>query len=218
MLFQPEYILRITLATILGAIIGYERHSRSKEAGVRTHAIVALGSAMLMLLSKYGFSDVAHFDGARIAAQVVSGIGFLGAGIIFVRHDTIQGLTTAAGIWTTSGIGLCIGAGFYEIGIVASIIIIIVQLFLQNRHIANSPRTTFRLLVSVSKDIPINELTMIIRKMGYSTAETVISKDKENPENWLLKMDITTLRDAELNKLLEELQKHPQVHNVDLAN
>ena len=85
-----EWLIRITLEGFFRLIIGYERHSRSKEAGVRTHTIVALASAMLMILSKYGFGDAQHFDAARIAAQIVSGIGFLGAGIIFVRHDTIK--------------------------------------------------------------------------------------------------------------------------------
>lgn len=107
---EQEYInwmFRIELATLCGCVIGYERTSRNKSAGIRTHAIIALGSSMFMIISKYAFFDVSTADGARVAAQIVSGIGFLGAGVIFVKDDLIQGLTTAAGMWTTSGIAAC---------------------------------------------------------------------------------------------------------------
>ena len=86
-------IFRIVLATLCGCAIGYERTSRNKSAGIRTHAIIALGSSMFMIISKYAFFDVSTADGARVAAQIVSGIGFLGAGVIFVKDDLIQGLT-----------------------------------------------------------------------------------------------------------------------------
>lgn len=93
-----NWIFRIVLATLCGCAIGYERTSRNKSAGIRTHAIIALGSSMFMIISKYAFFDVSTADGARVAAQIVSGIGFLGAGVIFVKDDLIQGLTTAAGM------------------------------------------------------------------------------------------------------------------------
>ena len=107
---QGEYLLRVFVAMILGLLIGNERKNRNKSAGLRTHAIVALGSSLMMVVSKYGFWDVAQGDGARLAAQVVSGVGFLGAGMIFVRNNLVSGLTTAAGIWTTAGVGLTVGA------------------------------------------------------------------------------------------------------------
>ena len=96
---QSELLLRIAIACVLGILIGNERKNRNKSAGVRTHAIVAMGSALMMVVSKYGFVDIMEygkFDGARIAAQVVSGVGFLGAGIIFVRNNLVSGLTTSA--------------------------------------------------------------------------------------------------------------------------
>ncbi len=134
---QLWYILRMLIACICGITIGIERRNRAKEAGIRTHCVVACASALMMIISKYGFMDMPigengfrGADGARIAAQVVSGIGFLGAGMIFVHKNTITGLTTAAGIWATSGVGLAIGAGMYLIGIAATIIIITVQLLL----------------------------------------------------------------------------------------
>ena len=134
LIVNSEYLLRIIVASICGCAIGFERKNRHKEAGMKTHAIVALGSALIMVVSKYGFSDVAPPDTSRIAAQVVSGIGFLGAGIIFVKDNNIvSGLTTAAGIWATSGIGLCVGAGNYFVGIMSTVIMLVLQFILHSK-------------------------------------------------------------------------------------
>ena len=122
-----ELIGRIFVAMILGMLIGNERKNRMKSAGMRTHALVALGSALIMVVSKYGFADTAPGDGSRLAAQVVSGVGFLGAGMIFVRNNLVSGLTTAAGVWTTAGIGLTIGAGMYFVGILAAAMMVLMQ-------------------------------------------------------------------------------------------
>ena len=122
-----ELLLRVFVAMILGMLIGNERKNRNKSAGLRTHALVALGSALMMVVSKYGFFDTVQGDGARLAAQVVSGVGFLGAGMIFVRHNLVSGLTTAAGVWTTAGIGLTIGAGMYFVGVFSALMMVIMQ-------------------------------------------------------------------------------------------
>lgn len=129
-----EYMLRMVIAAICGGIIGYERSRRRKEAGLRTHMIVAVGAALLMIISKYGFLDVLdvpgmRVDASRIAANVITGISFLGAGVIFVRDASIKGLTTAAGLWAMAGVGLAIGAGMYTVGIFATILIMVVQVF-----------------------------------------------------------------------------------------
>lgn len=128
---QGEFFLRIIIAALCGAVIGYERKNRMKEAGIRTHLIVALGSALMMVISKYGFADIAgalgKADGSRVASQIVTGVGFLGAGTIFVRKNAVSGLTTAAGIWATAGIGMAIGAGMYSVGIASAITITIMQ-------------------------------------------------------------------------------------------
>lgn len=124
---NAELLLRIFIAMILGMLIGNERKNRNKAAGMRTHAMVALGSALMMVVSKYGFADTIQGDGARLAAQVVSGVGFLGAGMIFVRNNAVSGLTTAAGVWTTAGIGLTVGAGMYGVGILSAVMMVIMQ-------------------------------------------------------------------------------------------
>lgn len=120
-----EFIFRLFLAGILGALIGLDREYRAKEAGYRTHFLVSLGSALLMILSQYGFMDIIAYEGtnldpSRIASQVVTGIGFIGAGTIIFQKQIVRGLTTAAGIWVTAGIGMAVGAGMYWLGVLAT--------------------------------------------------------------------------------------------------
>ena len=125
-----DFILRLFVAGALGAVIGLDREYRAKEAGYRTHFLVSLGSALIMIVSQYGFMEVIKIEGidldpSRVAAQVVSGIGFIGAGTIIFQKQIVRGLTTAAGIWATSGIGLAVGAGMYWLGISATILTLI---------------------------------------------------------------------------------------------
>ena len=140
---QIELLIRIFVAGICGAVIGYERKSRLKEAGIRTHFIVALASALMMVISKYGFFDLfsmvqpgqdVRLDPSRVASTIITGVGFLGAGAIFIRKNTINGLTTAAGIWATAGVGMAVGTGFYFIGIVSSLIMVFVQIVLHKNN------------------------------------------------------------------------------------
>ncbi len=126
-----DLLLRIALAGALSGLIGMERQLRSKEAGLRTHILVGIGSAMFMIVSKYGFNDILQashiaLDPSRIAAQVVSGMGFLGAGTIIIQKQIVKGLTTAAGLWVTAAIGLVIGSGMYEIGIYGTLLALVV--------------------------------------------------------------------------------------------
>ena len=118
------FIMRIFVAGLLGGVIGFEREFRAKEAGVRTHFIVALGSALFMIISQYAFSG--RFDAARVAAQVVSGIGFIGAGVIIFQKNVVRGITTAAGLWVAAGIGLACGAAMYSVAIAATLMTVLV--------------------------------------------------------------------------------------------
>lgn len=134
-----EFFLRIVVACFCGAVIGLERSRRLKEAGIRTHIIVCCAAALVMVVSKYGFSDMMSANGeglfgthgtdpARLAAGVISGVSFLGAGIIFRNGNSVKGLTTAAGIWATAGIGLAIGTGMYVIGLLATGVMFLAQI------------------------------------------------------------------------------------------
>lgn len=122
---MDEWILlfRLFIAGIFGAIVGLEREFRAKEAGVRTHFIVAVGSALFMVISNYAFKG--HFDSARVAAQVVTGIGFIGGGIIIFQKNVVRGVTTAAGLWVVAAIGLACGAGMYIVALGAAVMAIL---------------------------------------------------------------------------------------------
>ena len=117
-----EMSIRVLVAALLGAVIGYEREIRAKGAGVRTHVLVALGSALFMIVSQYGFDGADKFDAARVAAGVVGGLGFLGGGIIMKTKNHVTGLTTAAGIWVTGSIGLAVGCGLYALSCVCVVL------------------------------------------------------------------------------------------------
>ena len=125
-----DFVWRLVLAAIFGTIIGLDREYREKEAGFRTHFLVSLGSALMMIVSQYGFSEILTHDGvsldpSRIAAQVVSGIGFIGAGTIIFTHQIVRGLTTAASLWATAGIGLTAGAGMSWLALAATILTLV---------------------------------------------------------------------------------------------
>lgn len=137
------YVVRILLAGIFGFLIGVERSHRQKEAGMGTHFTVGLASALFTVIS-IRIGEIADGDGARVAAQVVTGIGFLGAGIIFFRRESLHGLTTAAIIWATSAIGMTCGAGLYIVAACGTAFIIIMQLIL---HTAPFKRHGMRLLL-----------------------------------------------------------------------
>lgn len=123
MVIEWNFILRLFIAGLLGGLIGFEREFRAKEAGLRTHFLVALGSALFMLISQYAFTG--RFDAARVAAQVVSGIGFIGAGVIIFQKNVVRGVTTAAGLWVAGAIGLACGAGMYAIAAAATLMTVI---------------------------------------------------------------------------------------------
>ncbi len=138
-LFESRILLDILLSVLLGFLIGYERKLRLKEAGIRTHTIVCVGATLMMVISKYAFGSEA--DSARVAAQIVSGVGFLGAGMIVYEKREVHGLTTAAGVWATAGVGMACGGRLYTVAIGATLIIILVQyIFHSNFNIFKTKR------------------------------------------------------------------------------
>ncbi|MGM9674510.1 MAG: MgtC/SapB family protein [Bacteroidaceae bacterium] len=143
-----EFSLRLLVALLLGGIIGLEREYRSKDAGFRTHFLVSLGSALFCLVSQYGFGPDLK-DASRVAAQVVSGIGFLGAGTIIFQRNVIRGLTTAAGLWVTAAIGLACGTGMYMAALIATTMVLL-GLEVLNAFIPQIGTTTVTLSFSSS--------------------------------------------------------------------
>lgn len=131
---QWIFVGRLIGAAICGGLIGYERQSRKKTAGVRTHVIISVASATMMIISKYGFNDVlgefVRLDPSRVAAGIVTAVGFIGSGIIFFRNNNVSGITTSAGIWATVGVGMSMGSGMYVLGIVSTVIVMVSEAFL----------------------------------------------------------------------------------------
>ena len=159
MTIEWNFILRIFVAGLLGGLIGLEREFRAKEAGVRTHFIVALGSALFMVISQYAFAG--RFDAARVAAQVVSGIGFIGAGVIIFQKNVIRGVTTAAGLWVAAAIGLACGAQMYSVAIATSVMTILV---LETMHFITRSHGDKELTVTLS-EVSNDELLEVMKTL-----------------------------------------------------
>ena len=184
---QWEYLIRIIIACICGGVIGFERSRRFKDAGIRTHIILALGSALVMIISKYGFFDfVDHVDYSRVAANIVNGISFLCAGVIFVRSGSVKGLTTAAGIWATAGVGMAIGSGMYFIGLACTLLIIIIQLVLHRFPAINDALDTYEVTVTL-KNKECYERFMAYLK---DNKIAVTSVDMKKKDDGLLKLKL----------------------------
>ncbi len=187
---ELKYLIGVLVAVVLGFAIGFERKLRFKEAGIRTHTIVCLGSALLMVVSKYAFVGQTT-DASRVAAQIVSGIGFLGAGIIMFRGYKMHGLTTAAGVWATAGVGMAAGAGLYVVATGATFLIIAAQcIFHINCRLFRTKRyyqfrITFR--NSDNESQKVKELfsaehfsSLSIKREGENTVyHAVLNTDKE---------------------------------------
>jgi putative Mg2+ transporter-C (MgtC) family protein len=126
MISTLEILIRLVIAAVCGSVIGYQREITERPAGFRTHVLVCIGSTLIMMVSIYPFGDASRVDPTRIAAQVVTGIGFLGAGTIIRQGSIVRGLTTAASLWTIAGVGLAVGAGFYSAALLTTALVFVV--------------------------------------------------------------------------------------------
>ncbi len=209
------YILRIVIAGICGTVVGLERKNRSKEAGIRTHFVVACGAALIMVVSKYAFFDVigesfkfageVRLDPSRVASTIASGIGFLGAGMIFVHKGSITGLTTAAGIWATSGIGMAIGGGMYILGIGATIVILCAQLLL---HLDFHRNRNARMKVWKIKDVTENGFQMTLseelKKHNIVIHTSAVEVNDDESKNYTFTIELPkTISEEEVIELIK---------------
>ena len=201
---QVEYLVRIFVVACLGLLIGSERKNRNKSAGIRTHVIVALGAALIMVVSKYGFMDVEKADAARVAAQVVSGIGFLGAGVIFVRNNLVNGLTTAAGIWATAGVGLALGAGMYVVGISSALLVLLIQ-FVMHRiaYFADVASGGLIRMTLVKREGIVQSMEDYLQREKLSVISVKINKTKKDEVK--LEFDVVFPPGYKKTKLLARL-------------
>lgn len=174
--------IRLLLSCVLGGFIGYEREAHHKSAGLRTHILVSIGSCLIMILSIKIYSAVqglTNADPARLAAQVVSGIGFLGAGSIIKEGPTVKGLTTAASLWVVSGVGLAIGAGYYMGGLLTTALVFL-TLTILSRIEKKDHQHIMRLIVT-TLDVPgqIGQIGSVLGKHGISIKDITIDQHKE---------------------------------------
>jgi len=213
-----DLLLRIALAGALGGLIGLERQLRAKEAGLRTHILVGIGSAMFMIVSKYGFDDIlanSHvgLDPSRIAAQVVSGMGFLGAGTIIIQKQIVKGLTTAAGLWVTAAIGLVVGSGMYEIGIYGTLLaLVVLETFrrISSRFIGRNLTLIFHLK---PKSIPL--VLIALQRSEIRTGQvTLLHRDSESGQ-CEMRIEVTVSRKLVPHQMYESLLGITGVQSVE---
>lgn len=216
--YDLHYIFRIIIAGICGILIGYERKNRAKEAGLRTHCIVACASALMMIISKYAFFDLIEgnlypgadirLDPSRMAQGIVTGIGFLGAGMIFVRKNTIKGLTTAAGIWATSGIGMAIGSGMYIVGIFSTALLLLIQFVLHiNSRFTLTPKGKRLKIYNVTESGFQEAITKKLEAYNISVSDISIERKSED-EGLTYTFFIEVFSNDVVEKLLE-ICDHP---------
>lgn len=220
LLSQWEYLLRILLACLCGGLIGLERSRRQKEAGVRTHLILSMGAALMMIVSKYGFQDVVilhdvALDPSRIAANVITGVSFLGAGVIFVRGGSIKGLTTAAGIWATTGVGLALGAGMYTLGVFSTALIILVQVTL-HRFVPPS-ELLFSAVVSVALVEEADSLSRL-REHLIQAGFFIQSMDVRTRNGITAELVLRFPRQTDLDRLLPQLEQESEVKTFSIQS
>lgn len=214
-----DMLIRIALAGVLGGLIGMERQMRAKEAGLRTHILVAIGSAMFMLVSKYGFADMLNdqhvsLDPSRIAAQVVSGMGFLGAGTILIQKQVVKGLTTAAGLWVTAAIGLVIGSGMYEIGIYGTVLaLVVLEVFRRLSHLLIGKHHTIVVFLK-AKSVPL--VLLVLQREGIRYGHIAVVN--RNPETGLceLSVQVTLSHKAKDAHLYEKVMDIKGVQSLEL--
>ena len=199
--YHINLLFRIVVSCLCGIAIGFERKNRAKEAGVRTHCIVACASALMMIISKYGFYDIIEsaikngievkLDPSRMAQGIVTGVGFLGAGMIYIQRGSIRGLTTASGIWATSGIGMAIGSGMYIVGIATTVIILIIQYTLHHRtKFMTLHKTRSLLIYSVTEDKFQSLITDKMSEQGIVVTDVSIKRNEDNTCDYTFYLDI----------------------------
>jgi len=215
---EMDIMLRLAISCILGGLIGFERESLDRPAGLRTHILVCVGSALMTLVSIYGFAafDTVTKDPGRIAAQVVSGIGFLGAGTILREGLTVTGLTTAASLWVVAGIGLAIGSGLFFAGIAGTALVFVTLVLfgqMERRHWTNKCRNRITIVV---RDQPgqLGRVGMFFGKHGIGIKNITM---RHIPEQKVINIEFVLIIPANLDmiKIFTELSEIDGVLSID---
>ncbi len=221
---ELDLLWRLLLALALSSIIGIEREIRQKSAGLRTYALVGTGSALFMLVSAYGFADVlgqhSTLDPSRVAAQIVSGIGFIGGGVIFVRRDAVRGLTTAAGVWATAAVGMAAGGDLPVLATVTTAIYLLVssayplleRVLPRSRFSASRMRLTYRDGRGVLRD-----LLGTFGEHGFAVSDIAVERTSGRDGDRAVTVRLEVRGPGSLSSLASELDDHDGVLAVSAA-
>ena len=220
------YALRVAIACVLGGAIGFERTKRLKEAGIRTHCIIASAAALMMILSKYGFADledaaggffagVRGADPSRIASQIVSGISFLGVGVIFRNGNSVKGLTTAAGIWATAAVGMAIGSGMYLLGLAETLLVVIIQLIFHRFNIGNDAysESEIRIIAEDTEDFQ-QTLTQMLEDKRIQVLSMRIERRVEGEV--IYNFSIRTRSTFKVTDAMKIFYHSPSIHSISM--
>ena len=223
-----DFFLRLVLACVCGAAIGFERSRRFKGAGIRTHIIVCCGAALMMIVSKYGFADLTGLTGemfngtrgadpARIAAQVVSGISFLGAGVIFKNKGAVKGLTTAAGLWVTAGIGLAIGTGLFTVGVFCTVLIAVLQILMHKFKIGADSYNAYQIQFAV---VETDEFRRLFDEQMEKWEATATDSRLEHRDDGTVLFDMTirTTQTLDMAALMQFFDGEVRAKSIMLNN
>ncbi|MGP0069405.1 MAG: MgtC/SapB family protein [Isosphaeraceae bacterium] len=214
-----ELLLRLAVAAVLGSLIGLDRQRLDKTAGLRTHMLVSVGSALVMIVSSYGFEEVLNpgrvvLDPSRVAAQVVSGIGFLGAGAILRKNQSVHGLTTAASVWVVAAIGLAAGGGLYVAASSATLIILVILAVikpLEDRLLGGSHKLT--LTIVAGKDLSMAEIESRVRSVGFTVLALRV-RSRKRLADWQIEMTLGGPAESKQAALIDALNGVEGVHAV----
>jgi putative Mg2+ transporter-C (MgtC) family protein len=215
-------ISRLLLAAVLGSVIGFERERMSWAAGLRTHMLVCVGATLIMIVSAFGFADIlgtphVELDPSRIAAQVVSGIGFLGAGAILIRGDVVRGLTTAASLWSVAAIGLAVGCGLYTAATAATVIILIILAGikpLERRYFEARRRREFRLTVAHGS-MTMQSLQIALGASSSRVNQFIVQQNKDALDTDDVRIALERIAGGELETIRDQIQKMEGVIKIE---
>ncbi len=226
MITWQETLLRLIAGAILGGLVGLERQRLDWAAGLRTHMIVCIGATLMMIVSAYGFTDVVgkagySLDPSRVAAQVVSGIGFLGAGtILFLKNEVIKGLTTAAGLWTVAGIGLAVGGGLYFAAIVTTALVLIILVIIKpykNKLLQYHKHKELQLHVNFDTT-GLHEIEKTIGRFNLKYIQLILRPAESDNVNEVVIRFNKSIKDNSLAQLIEELYKTNGIIEARMKN
>lgn len=224
MLSYQELAIRLVLAAILGSLVGLERQRLDWAAGLRTHMMVCVGSALAIIVSAYGFTEVIEpgkvvLDPSRIAAQVVSGIGFLGAGtILFLRHEVVRGLTTAAGLWTVACVGLAVGSGLYTAAVITTVLALIILALLKPVERSLFSRKSPRVIrLVINRQLTSLELIEQAIAMENVILTQIIIQRGDQPDEDYVKILLSYSTPADrLPALIDKLRRISGIQEISL--